>query len=250
MARGACFDQVAGWERPNWFAPRGVKPEYEYSFGKQNWFDYSAAEHKAAREGVVMFDQSSFSKCRVVGRDACSCLQRICSANVDVEPGWVVYTHWLNERGGIEADLTVTRLAENEFRVISGAAVTHRDLDWLRRNIPSEVHCFVTDVTNAWAVMGIMGPRSRDFLRGVLRLDLTTPRFPFGTMREVEIGSVVGRAIRVSFVGELSWELYIPVESARHAFDFIMDYGEQYGLRLAGLHALDSCQIEKKFLHF
>ncbi len=249
--RGACFGEVAGWERPNWFAPDGVEPKYAYSFGKQNWFEYSAAEHRAAREAVALFDQSSFSKYLVVGRDACACLQRISSADIDVEPGRIVYTHWLNERGGIEADLTITRIAENEFWVVSGAAMTHKDLDWLKRNIPDDAHCFVTDITSAWAVLGIMGPRSRAFLSESLHgADLSNEAFPFGANRPVEIGCALGRATRVSYVGELGWELYVPVDMARHAFDHLMEKGVSHELTLAGLHALNSCRIEKKFVHY
>ncbi len=246
----ACFGELAGWERPNWFAPAGVKPAYEYSFGRQNWFEYSAAEHRAARENVVLFDQSTFSKYLVEGRDACACLQKICSANVDVAPGRLVYTHWLNEQGGIEADLTVTRISENQYWVISAAASTQKDLHWLRKHIPDHAHCLVVDITNSWAVMGIMGPNSRVLLEKVLGMDLSTENFPFGSWQDVEIGSAVGRAFRVSYVGELGWELYVPVDQARHAFDYLWQQGVDFDIKPAGLHALDSCRIEKKFVHF
>lgn len=250
VERNACFGEVAGWERPNWFAPQGVEPKYEYCFGKQNWFEYSAAEHKAFRENVALFDQSSFSKYLIQGKDSCRALQRICSANIDVSPGRMVYTHWLNQRGGIEADLTVTRLEENRFLVVSAAAVTHKDLDWLARNIPDDAFCTVTDVTNALAVLGVMGPNSRALLSDVLGIDMSTPSFSFGMSRPVEIGCAVGRAARVSFVGELGWELYIPADMARHGFDTLWQAGEKYGLAMAGLHSLDSGRIEKKFVHF
>ncbi len=246
----ACFGEAAGWERPNWFAPAGVTPAYEYSFGRQNWFEYSAAEHRAAREGVVVFDLSSFSKYLVQGRDACACLQRICSADVDVAPGKVVYTHWLNERGGIEADLTVTRISETVYWVVSAAAVTVKDLDWLARNTASDAHCTVTDITSGWSVISVQGPASRALLSGVLANDLSAGAFPFGTMQPVEVGCAVGRAVRVSFVGELGWELYVPSDMARHAFDVIWEAGQAHGLRPAGLHCLDSGRIEKKFVHF
>ena len=249
-ARNACFGEAAGWERPNWFAPQGVEPRYEYSFGKQNWFAYSAEEHRAFREKVALFDQSSFSKYLVQGRDSCDALQRICTANVDLPAGRMIYTHWLNPCGGIEADLTVTRIAENEFLVVSAATTTGKDLDWLRRNLADDAHCVVTDVTNAWAVLGVMGPGSRALLSEALGHDLSTANFPFGATQAVEIGCAVGRAARVSFVGELGWELYIPSDMARHGFDHLWRIGEQHGLHLAGLHALDSGRIEKKFLHF
>lgn len=246
----ACFGEAAGWERPNWFAPEGVKPEYEYSFGKQNWFEYNAAEHKAAREKVVMFDQSSFSKYLVQGRDSCKVLQRISSANVDVAIGKMVYTHWLNDRGGIEADLTVTRMKEDQYWVISGAAQGVKDMDWLNKHIAKDEFCCVSDITNAWAVFGIMGPESRVLLTDVLNHDMSTEYFPFGSFQPVELGAARAYAARVSYVGELGWELYVPVDQARHGFDFLWQKGKEYGLKLAGLHTLDTCRIEKKFLHY
>ena len=249
-ARGACFGEAGGWERPNWFAPNGVEPSYEYRFGRQNWFDYSAAEHRAAREGVALFDQSSFSKYVVKGRDACSALQRICSNDIDIAPGRLVYTHWLNERGGIEAELTVTRVAENEFFVVSGAAATRRDLDWLERHIDGDAHAAVVDVSALWAVFGVMGPKSR-FVAGELTgEDLSAEALPFGAVRDVELGCAIGRAARVSYVGELGFEFYVPVDQARHAFDRIAEAGEAHDLVMAGMHALDSCRIEKKFVHY
>jgi 4-methylaminobutanoate oxidase (formaldehyde-forming) len=250
VAHNACFGEAAGWERPNWFAPEGVTPEYEYSFGKQNWFEHSAAEHKAAREKVVLFDQSSFSKYLVQGRDACRVLQRVSSADIDVAPGRMVYTHWLNERGGIEADLTVTRIAENEFWVISGAAQTIKDLDWLKKNIAEDEFCCVSDITNAWAMLGVMGPDSRALLSEAIDHDLTTENFPFGDFHAVELGMSRAYAARVSYVGELGWEFYIPVDQARHAFDTLWEKGQSHGLTLAGMHALNSCRMEKKFVHY
>jgi glycine cleavage system aminomethyltransferase T/glycine/D-amino acid oxidase-like deaminating enzyme len=248
--RNACFGEAAGWERPNWFAPEGVTPEYEYSFGKQNWFEYNAAEHKAAREGVVLFDQSSFSKYLVQGRDACRVLQRVSSADVDVAPGKMVYTHWLNDRGGIEADLTVTRMAEDQFWVVSGAAQTIKDLHWLNMNIGEDEFCCVSDITNAWAVLGVMGPGSRDLLSETLKHDMSTSAFPFGSFQPVELGMSRAWAARVSYVGELGWELYVPVDQARHGFDVLWEKGESHGLKLAGMHTLDSCRMEKKFVHY
>ncbi len=247
---GACFGEAAGWERANWFAPEGIKPEYHYSFGKQNWFDYWASEHQAARESVVLFDQSSFSKYIVQGSDACRCLQKICSANIDVPAGKIVYTHWLNERGGIEADLTVSRFAENEFWITSASTTTHKDLHWLKKNIPNDAFCIVNDVTSAWAVFGIMGPNSRSLLQHLTHQDFSTDNFPFGTFQPIELGCALGRAFRVSFVGELGWELYFPVDMARHAFDTLMQASKQFNLKPAGMHALDSLRTEKKFVHY
>ena len=250
VAKNACFGEVAGWDRPNWFAPAGVSPQYEYSFGKQNWFEYSAAEHHAFRSKVAMFDQSSFAKYLVQGRDSCAALQRICTANVDINPGRMVYTHWLNARGGIEAELTVLRLREHEFLVVSAAANAIKDLNWLNMNIDKNANCAVTDVTCVWAVFGVMGPQSRALLTDALSHDMSTPAFPFGDVQSVEIGCAPGLAARVSYVGELGWELYIPTDMARHAFDHIWQYSEKYGLQMAGMHALDSGRIEKKFLHY
>ena len=246
----AAFGQVSGWERPNWYAPEGVTPEYEYSFGKQNWFGYSAEEHRAARESVALFDQSTFSKYMVCGRDALALLQKISSANVDIPVNRMVYTHWLNERGGIEADLTIVRLKETEFMVISGAAVTHRDLDWLRRHLDSDAHCFVSDVTHSYAMLGVMGPNARALLSSITDIALDTEAFSFGSSQETEIGYAPCRLSRVSFVGELGWEVLVTSDMATHVFDTIYSAGQAHGIRLAGMHALDSCRLEKKFLHF
>ena len=249
IEHNACFGEVAGWERPNWFAPAHVKAAYEYSFERQNWFPYSAAEHRAAREGVALFDQSSFSKYTVQGRDACHQMQRICTANMDVAVGKIVYTHWLNQDGGIEADLTVTRLGEHAYFIVSGAASAVRDLDWLRRQIDPDTHCLVNDVSAAWAVLGVMGPKSRAVVEAVS--DGTfCEKSPFGTAQDVTIGYACGRALRVSYVGELGYELYLPADMAIQAFDRVIEAGRQHGLQLAGMHALDSCRIEKKFVHF
>ncbi|MEM7563561.1 MAG: FAD-dependent oxidoreductase [Pseudomonadota bacterium] len=250
VERNACFGEAAGWERANWFAPEGVEPKYEYSFGKQNWFEHSAEEHKAAREKVVVFDQTSFSKYLVQGRDAVNVLQRVSSANVDVEPGRMVYTHWLNDHGGIEADLTVTRLAENEFWVISGASQTIKDLHWLKSHIQDDEFCCVSDITNAWAMLGVMGPDSRALLSETLGHDMSTEHFPFGDFQPIELGMTRGYAGRVSYVGELGWELYVPVDQARHGFDYLWEKGESHGLRMGGMHALNSCRMEKKFVHY
>jgi len=246
----ACFGQTAGWERPNWFAPEGVAPEYEYSFGRQNWFEYSAAEHKAAREAVALFDQSTFTKFLVQGNDALANLQHICSADIDVAVDRLVYTTFLNDRGGIEADLTVIRLADNEFMAIGAAANAGKDFDWLQRHIDPNSHCFVTDVTNQWTMLGVMGPNSRAMLEPVLNIDLSSANFPFGKSIAGEVGYAPVRVSRVSFVGEMGWEIMAPVEMATMVFDVLWEAGQAHGLRLAGLHALDSCRIEKKFLHY
>jgi 4-methylaminobutanoate oxidase (formaldehyde-forming) len=250
LAQGACFGEVAGWERPNWFAPSGIAPSYIYSYGRQNWFDHSAAEHRAVREGVALFDQSSFAKFLVQGRDAEAVLQRICANDVAVEPGRIVYTQWLNERGGIEADLTVTRLAEDRYQVVTGATQAVRDQNWLRRHTPESAHCWITDVTSGFAVLSVMGPRSRAFLQTLTRTELDNESFAFGSARQIELGCAQVLACRVSYVGELGWELYVATEFAGHAFDTLFEAGQDFGLVLAGMHAMDSCRVEKAYRHW
>ena len=249
-ARGACFGEVAGWERPNWYAPEGVEPKYEYSYKRQNWFEYSAAEHMAAREAVALFDQTSFAKFLVQGADAEAVLQRICANDVAVPPGRLVYTQWLNDHGGIEADLTVTRLAEDAYMAVTGAAVAVHDWDWLRRNIADDARVSVADVTSGYAVIGVMGPNSRALLERLTGEDLSNESFPFGTSREIELGYARLRASRISYVGELGWELYVPTEYARGVLEAIVAQGDDFGLRLAGMHAMDSLRIEKAYRHW
>jgi len=247
---GACFGEVAGWERANWFAPFGVKPEYEYSFKRQNWFEHSAAEHRNVRENVGVFDQSSFSKFRVQGRDACTVLNNICANDVDVDAGRIVYTQWLNDHGGIEADLTVTRLAENDYLVVTGAGAQVRDFKWLTSHIPDDAQCIATDVTSGYAVISVMGPNSRALLQSVSPDDLSNEAFPFAHSREIELGMGLVRASRITYVGELGWELYVPTEFAPHIFETVLEAGDAHGLKPAGLHALNSLRIEKAYRHW
>jgi len=253
-ARGACFGESAGWERAFWFLPpdaaaRGEKPEYRYSWKRQNWFGYAAEEHRAVREGVGLFDLSPFGKIRVEGPDAEAVLQRVCANDVAVEPGRIVYTQWLNGRGGIEADLTVTRLSETEFLVVTGSATVPRDLNWLRRHIPADARCVATDVTAGEACIALMGPRSRELLAPLVDADLSNAAFPFGTARTIEVGMAMARAHRITYVGELGWELYVPSDMARHVFDVVAARGDAMGMRLCGMHVLDSCRIEKAYRH-
>jgi glycine/D-amino acid oxidase-like deaminating enzyme len=248
-ARGACFGEAAGWERANWFAPSGVRPEYAYSYGRQNWFAYSAAEHRATRENVALYDMTSFGKFLVQGRGAEAALQRICANDMRVSPDRVVYTQWLNERGGIEADLTVTRLTGTSFMIVTAAAAARRDLAWAKRHLAETADVFITDVTSAEAVLCVMGPHSRALLEGVSGADLSNAAHPFGTWREITIGYAQVRAARVAYVGELGWELYVATEFARGMFDALLEAGVSFNLKLAGLHALDSCRIEKAYRH-
>ena len=246
-ARGAVFGVVAGWERPNWYAPDGVAPEYEYSYGRQNWFDYSAEEHRAVREAVGLFDQTSFAKLLVQGRDAKAVLQRLCANDVDVPAGQAVYTAMLNDRGGFEADLTVTRLAEDAYMIVTGCATETRDSHWISESIPDGAHAFVTNVTSAYAVLGVMGPRSRDLLSRLTDADLSNDAFAYLCSREIEVGYAPVRATRITYVGELGWELYVPTEFAAHVYDAIVAEGDNHGLRLAGYHALESLRMEKAY---
>ena len=249
-AAGACHGEAFGWERPNWYAPKGVKAEYEYSYGRQNWFEHSAAEHKAVRENVGLFDQTSFAKFRLEGPDACSVLNQVCANNIDVRTGRLVYTQWLNEAGGIETDLTVTRLGETAFLIITAAETEVRDYGWLERHIPGDARCVLTNVTSGMGVISIMGPRSRELLQSLTPDDMSHDAFPFATSREIELGYGIVRASRITFVGELGWELYIPTEFTAGVYDEIITAGEAFGLAHAGYHALNSLRIEKAYRHW
>jgi 4-methylaminobutanoate oxidase (formaldehyde-forming) len=250
VAKGACHGESFGWERPNWYAPAGVKPEYEYSYGRQNWFEHSAAEHQAVRESVGLFDQSSFAKFRLEGRDACRVLNRICANDVDVADGRIVYGQWLNERGGIEADLTVTRLARDCFLIVTAAETEVREWNWLKRHIPADAHCVLTNVSSGMGVISLMGPKSRDLLQSLTPADMSHQAFPFGSSREIELAYALVRASRITFVGELGWELYVPTEFMLGVYDEICSVGEQFGLVHAGYHALNSLRMEKGYRHW
>ncbi|MBF8288059.1 MAG: FAD dependent oxidoreductase, partial [Candidatus Rokubacteria bacterium] len=243
----ACFGNKMGWERANWFAPDGVAPETVYSFGRQNWFPYAAAEHRACREAVAVFDQSSFSKFRLEGPDAEVLLQRLCANDVAVAPGRMVYTGMLNERGGFESDLTVTRLGADAYLIVTGSAQTTRDAHWIRRHIPDGARAALTDVTGAYAVLGVMGPRSRDLLSRLTRADLSNAAFPFAASREIWLGRALVRASRITYVGELGWELYVPVEFAAGVYDALHAAGGDLGLADAGYYAIESLRVEKAY---
>ena len=246
-ARGACFGVVMGWERANWYAPPGVTPKYIYSFARPNWFPYAAEEHRAVRDAVGVFDQSSFAKFLLEGPDAERTLQRLCANDVAVPPGRIVYTSMLNARGGMEADLTVTRLAEDCYSIVTSAASATRDFDWIRRHLEPGARATLTDVSSSYATLGVMGPRSRELLGRLTDADLSNAAFPFGTAREIYLGYGMGRAMRLTYVGELGWEIYIPTELATTVYDALVEAGGDLGLRHAGYHALDSLRIEKAY---
>ena len=249
-AAGACFGEAFGWERANWYGPAGSSPKYEYSYGRQNWFEASGAECRAVREAVALFDQSSFAKFRLEGRDACAVLNRVCGNDVDVAPGKLVYTQWLNDKGGIEADLTVTRLSDTAYLIIGGAETETKDFNWLKRKTPADAHAVLTNVTSGMGVLSIMGPNSRALLQSLSPDDLSGEAFPFGTSQEIELGYGVVRASRITYVGELGWELYVPSEFMAGIYDAIITAGAAFGLKHAGYHALNALRMEKAYRHW
>ncbi len=248
-AEGAVFGELAGWERANWFADQGQDREYRYSWGRQNWFANCAAEHRAVRENVGLYDMSSFGKLRVEGPEAEGFLNRVCGNDVAVPVGRIVYTQFLNARGGIEADVTVTRLSETVYLVVTPAATRLADQTWLQRHT-GDARVVITDVTAAEAVLAVMGPRARDVMQAVSPGDFSNDANPFGTAQEIELGLGQARVHRVTYVGELGWEVYVSSDMAAHAFETIWGAGQALGAKLCGMHMMDSCRIEKAFRHF
>ncbi|MCP4072984.1 MAG: FAD-dependent oxidoreductase [Hyphomicrobiales bacterium] len=248
-ARGAVFGESSGWERVNWFANEGQEREYQYSWGRQNWFDNARAEHLAVRNNVGLFDMTSFGKIRIEGRDALEFVQHICANQMDVEAGKIVYTQMLNSDGGIESDLTVTRLSETAFLAVVPGGTFTRDMAWMRKHM-GDLNVVITDVTAGEAVLCLMGPNSRKLLQKISPADFSNDHHPFGTMREIEIGMGMARAHRVTYVGELGWELYVSSDQAPHIFEAVETAGKDFDLKLCGLHVLDSCRIEKAYRHF
>lgn len=248
-AAGAVFGEVAGWERANWYATGDHRDRAGDGpcFGRQPWFEAVGDEHRAVRESVGLFDVSSFGKILVTGRDALTLVQRVSANDLDVAHGRVVYTQWLNEWGGTEADLTVTRTAENEFLVLTAAATTGRDLDWLRRHAAPEEHVAVVDVSASMAMITVMGPGSRRFLQPLTDADLSNDAFAFGTSREIDLGLGFVRASRITYVGELGFELLVPVEMAAHVYEVLVGAAGEGGLPHAGYHALNSLRMEKAY---
>lgn len=246
-AAGACFGAKNGWERPNWFGPPGTKPSMEYSFGRQNWFERHAAEHRAAREQVALFDQTGFGKLTMKGADACRVLERLCGNRADVEPGRIVYTGLFNQRGGFESDLTFLRLAADEFYLVTGSSQPRRDFHWIRNGIRPDERADLIDVTSGWAVLGLMGPQARALLSAVSENDLSNEAFPFGTGREIFVGPSAVRALRVTYVGELGWELHVPCDQANALFQTLTSRGAEFGLVNAGHYAINSLRLEKGY---
>ncbi|HTI72643.1 MAG TPA: FAD-dependent oxidoreductase [Candidatus Limnocylindria bacterium] len=246
-SRGAVFGSKNGWERPNWFATEGASPVVQYSFGRQNWFASQAREHRACRETVAIFDQSGFSKYLVKGADSLAVMQRLCGAEMDVRLGKAVYTGMFNARGTFEADLTALRLGAEEFYMISGTSQAVRDLDWIRRNTLPGERLELADVTEAYGVLGVMGPNSRQLLSRVADADFSNEAFPFGTSRSIGIGLATVRALRLTYVGELGWELHIPVSQLGLVYDLLWAAGQDLGVVNAGHYTINSLRLEKGY---
>ncbi len=244
---GAYYGSSVGWEYPDWFAPPGVEPKVEYSWKRQNWFEYVAAEHRAAREDVILMDLTHMSKLLVQGRDGEKILNRICANNVAVPVGRIVYTQMLNERGTIEADLTVTRLAEDIYLLVLVDAIQVQVESWLQQNIPPDAYVFVTDVTSSYNILNVQGPKSRQLLSGLTSVDMSNEAFPYLTMQEIDIGYALVKALRVTYVGELGWEFYVPTEFTLHVFDKLVEAGQEVKLRHAGFQALNTLRAEKAY---
>ncbi|MEP3676408.1 FAD-dependent oxidoreductase [Sulfitobacter sp.] len=249
LERGAVMGELAGWERANWFAREGQTPEYAYSWQRQNFFDNVAEEHRAVRSNVGMYDMSSFGKIRVEGPDAEAFLNYIGGGNYTVANGKIVYTQFLNHRGGIEADVTVTRLSETAYLVVTPAATRLADETWMRRH-QGDFNVVITDVTAGEGVLAVMGPNARKLLQAVSPADFSNAVNPFGTAQEIEIGMGLARVHRVTYVGELGWEIYMSADQAAHVFETLYEAGQEMDLKLCGMHMMDTCRIEKGFRHF
>jgi 4-methylaminobutanoate oxidase (formaldehyde-forming) len=248
---GAHFVEGMGWEIPDWYAPAGIDPgKVEYSWGRQNWFEYLAAEHKACREAVILMDVTSMSKFLVQGRDAEKVLNRICANDVAVPVGKVVYTQWLNESGTLEADLTVTRLAEDKYYIVSAGDFYTHDLYWLNRHIPEDAHALVTDVTSGYMLINIQGPESRHLLSRITSADLSNDAFPYMSAREIDFAYARPLALRVTYEGELGWELHVPTEFSAHVYQVLVEAGAEFGLKHAGFQALNTLRIEKAYREY
>jgi heterotetrameric sarcosine oxidase gamma subunit len=248
---GAFFVEGMGWEIPDWYAPPGVEAKVEkYTWARQNWFEYLAAEHKACREDVILMDVTSMSKFLVQGRDSERVLNYICANDVAVPVGKVVYTQWLNERGGMEADLTVTRLAEDKYFIVSAGDFYTHDLLWLKKHIPYDAHAVITDVTSGYTLMNIQGPKSRQLMRRITTADVSREAFPYMTAQEIDLNYALALVMRVTYEGELGFELYVPTEFSTHVYEAVIEAGHDLGLRHAGFQALNSLRIEKAYREY
>ncbi|MBO3761802.1 FAD-dependent oxidoreductase [Ciceribacter sp. L1K22] len=246
-ASGAVFGSKLGWERPNWFAPTGMEPKDIYSMGRQNWFEPVGDEHRHVREAVGVFDQSSFSKYELTGPDAMKALDWICANDVSKPVGRLTYTQLLNTRGGIEADLTVARIADETFYIVTGTGFRTHDFGWIADHIPDGLDCTLTDITEQWGTLSLMGPKARDVLAAVTSADVSNTAFPFGHVREIPIAGATVRALRVTYVGELGWELHIPIAALGEVYDALRAAGRIHDIRPIGYRALESLRLEKGY---
>jgi len=246
-AHRAVFGSKLGWERPNWFAPEGMEARDIYSMGRQNWFEPVSDEHRHVREAVGIFDQSSFAKYEMKGADAALALDWICANDVAKPAGRLTYTQLLNSRAGIEADLTVARLAGDKFYIVTGTGFRTHDLAWIRDHIPAGLDAALADVTEEFGTLSLMGPRARDVLATVADADVSNAAFPFGHVREITVAGHTVRALRVTYVGELGWELHVPIAATGEIFDALMAAGKRHGIRPVGYRALESLRLEKGY---
>jgi len=247
-AKGAHFRDVSGWEGADWYAPTGKEARVEkLSWGRENWFPWWRDEHESARQGVILMDMSFMSKFFVQGNDAGKVLNHISANDVDAKCNQITYTQWLNEAGRLEADLTVTKLEDDEFLVVVTDTMHRHAETWLTRHTPKDAHAFVTDMTSAFGQLNIQGPRSRELMQAITTTDLSNRAFPFRHAAEIDIGYARALCIRITYLGELGYELYIPAEQALHVYDHIVEVGEEFGLRHAGLKALASLRLEKGY---
>jgi 4-methylaminobutanoate oxidase (formaldehyde-forming) len=247
-AAGAYFKEVSGWESPDWYGTPGTTPDPgPLTWGRPSWFARWQQEHHAARQNVIVMDMSFMGKFLVQGRDAGSCLNRISGNQVDGAPGVITYTQWLNEAGTLEADLTVTKLSADRFLVVVTDTMVRHAETWLKRNIPEGAHAFLTDVTSAYGQLNVQGPNSRALLQKLTTADLSNQAFPFRTAREIDVGFARVLCIRITYLGELGYELYVPAEQATHVYDRIVAAGREFPLQHAGLKALASLRMEKGY---
>ncbi len=247
LKRGACMGSKLGWERPNWFANKGGEAQDKYSMGRQNWFDAVGEEHRACREQVALFDQSSFAKYELRGTDAESALSWIAANDVRKAPGKVVYTQILNSRGGIECDLTAARLAPDLYYIVTGTAFRTHDAAWIREHLPAGGDVTLHDVTETYGTLSIFGPNARNVLQTLCPEDVSHTAFRFGTVKQLTLVGQKVRALRITYVGELGWELHLPVSVLGEVFDAIMQAGEAYSIKLAGYRAIESLRLEKAY---
>ena len=243
----ACFGSKLGWERPNWFAPPGVEPVDTFSFERANWFEYVGEEHRACRERVALFDQSSFAKFELSGKDAQQALDWLCANDVTKPVGGLTYTQMLNTRGGIECDLTVSRVSDELWYIVTGTGFGTHDLSWILQNLPLKSDITLKDVTEQWATLSLMGPRARDVLEAVTDSNVSNDVFKFASVREIEIAECPVRALRITYMGELGWEIHVPIKFSGQVYDALMQSGGKHDISNAGYRAIESLRLEKGY---